>query len=385
MSGMKKWKILFNIIMETVIFFGIAVLLIIGIPKLMGFFWPFVASWILALLATPLCNFLEKHIKLNKKWFSAVIIVLVLLALAGIGYLAVTKLGRELMGLFSGAPEYYVYVQRTIKSFGDSLTNIVSPISSDFRKQIQGFFTDFLSQMGGIINKFAPKGVEMMGSAAADLTNGFIGTVVMIISAYFFIADRERLTEGFWRIVPEDLKPTVRDIKDKVIAALGGFLLAQFKIMCIVFVILLAGFFLMGNPYALLLALVISFVDLLPILGTGTILIPWTLFCFVQRDYRQAMFLIILYVVCLVARQFLQPKMIADSMGLDSMATLVLIYTGYKLNGMKGMILALLAGVIILSLYRLGLFDRKIKRMSRLLYEYRHCGADCEDDSNAKL
>ena len=85
---MKKWKILFNIIMETVIFFGIAVLLIIGIPKLMGFFWPFVASWILALLATPLCNFLEKHIKLNKKWSSAVIIVLVLLALAGIGYLA---------------------------------------------------------------------------------------------------------------------------------------------------------------------------------------------------------------------------------------------------------------------------------------------------------
>lgn len=55
------------------------------------------------------------------------------------------------------------------------------------------------------------------------------------------------------------------------------------------------------------------------------------------------------------------------------------------MNGMKGMILALLAGVIILSLYRLGLFDRKIKRMSRLLYEYRHCGADYEDDSNAKL
>lgn len=370
---MRKWKILFNIVMETVIFLGIAILLIIGIPKLMGFFWPFVASWMLALLATPLCNLLEKHIKLNKKWASAVIIILVLVAIAGIGYLAVTKLGRELMGLFSGAPEYYVYVQRTIKAFGDSLTNIVSPISADFGKQIQGFFADFLSQMGGIINKFAPKGVKMMGSAAADLTNGFIGTVVMIISAYFFIADRERLTEGFWRIVPEDLKSTVRDIKDKVIAALGGFLLAQFKIMCIVFVILLAGFFLMGNPYALLLALVISFVDLLPILGTGTILIPWTLFCFVQRDYRQAVFLVVLYVICLVARQFLQPKMIADSMGLDSMATLVLIYTGYKLDGMKGMILALLAGVIILSLYRLGLFDRKIKRMSKLLYEYRHC------------
>lgn len=375
---MRKWKILFNIIMEAVMFFGIAVLLIWGIPKLMGFFWPFVASWILALLATPLCNFLEKHIKLNKRWSSAVIIVLVLVGIAGMGYLAVTKLGRELMELFSGAPEYYIYVQRTIKSFGDDLINVISPISADFGKQIQGVFNDFLSQMGGVVNKFAPKGVEMMGSAAADLTNGFIGTVVMIIAAYFFIADRERLGEGFWRIIPEDLKPTVCNIKDKVIAALGGFLLAQFKIMCIVFVILLIGFLLIGNPYALLLALVISFVDLLPILGTGTILIPWTLVCFLQKDYRQAVFLIILYVVCLVARQFLQPKMIADSMGLDSMATLVLIYTGYKLNGMKGMILALLAGVIILSLYRLGLFDHKIKRMSQLLYEYRHCESDVD-------
>ena len=370
---MRKWKILFNIIMEMVMFFGIAVLLIWGIPKMMGFFWPFVASWILALLATPLCNFLEKHIKLNKKWSSAVIIVLVLFAIAGGGYVAVTKLGRELMGLFSQAPEYYIYVQQTIRSFGDSLTNMISPISADFGKQVQSVFNDFLSQMGGAINKFAPKGVEMMGAAATDLTNGFIGTIVMIISAYFFIADKERIGEGFWKIVPEDLKPTVCNIKDKVIAALGGFLLAQFKIMCIVFGILLIGFLLIGNPYALLLALVVSFVDLLPILGTGTILIPWTLICFLQKDYRQALFLIVLYVVCLIARQFLQPKMIADSMGLDSMATLVLIYTGYKLNGMKGMILALLAGVIVLSLYRLGLFDGKIERMNQLLYEYRHC------------
>ena len=370
---MKKWKILLNIIMELLVFFGTAMILIFGIPKLMGFFWPFVASWILALLATPLCNFLEKHIKLNKKWSSAVIIILVLVLIAGLGYIAITKLGRELMELFSGAPAYYGYVKTTIKLLSKNLTDIVSPISADFGNQIQVFFNNLLSQMGGVINKFAPKGVEMMGTAAADLTNGFIGTIVMIISAYFFIADRERLGEVFWKVVPEDIGHTARDIKDKVFAALGGFFVAQVKIMCIVFVILLVGFLIIGNPYALLLALVISIVDLLPILGTGTILIPWTLICFLQRDYRQAMFLIILYVVCLVARQFLQPKMIADSMGLDSMTALVLIYSGYKLDGMKGMILALLMGVVIITLYKLGLFDRKIQRMNRLLYEYRHC------------
>lgn len=111
--------------------------------------------------------------------------------IAGLGYIAITKLGRELMELFSGAPAYYGYVKTTIKLLSKNLTDIVSPISADFSNQIQVFFNNLLSQMGGVINKFAPKGVEMMGTAAADLTNGFIGTIVMIISAYFFIADRE--------------------------------------------------------------------------------------------------------------------------------------------------------------------------------------------------
>ncbi len=97
---MKKWKILLNIIMELLVFFGMAMILIFGIPKLMGFFWPFVASWILALLATPLCDFLEKHIKLNKKWSSAVIIILVLVLIAGLGYIAITKLGKGVNGTF---------------------------------------------------------------------------------------------------------------------------------------------------------------------------------------------------------------------------------------------------------------------------------------------
>ena len=68
---MKRWQIGLNIIGEILIFLICAVLLILLVPRLLGFFWPFVASWILAMLASPLCNFLEKHIKLKKQWASA--------------------------------------------------------------------------------------------------------------------------------------------------------------------------------------------------------------------------------------------------------------------------------------------------------------------------
>ena len=102
------------------------------IPKLLGFFWPFVASWILALMAAPLCSFLEKHIRLNKKWASAFVIILVLVLLAGAGYLLITKLGKELISFLSDAPTYYAYFQKAIKILGMKLNGMIAPISSDF-------------------------------------------------------------------------------------------------------------------------------------------------------------------------------------------------------------------------------------------------------------
>lgn len=342
------------------------------IPKLLGFFWPFVASWILALMAAPLCSFLEKHIRLNKKWASAFVIILVLVLLAGAGYLLITKLGKELISFLSDTPTYYAYFQKAIKILGMKLNGMIAPISSDFGNQIQAVFDDLLSQLGAAINKFAPQSVSMLGSAAANVTSGLIGSLVMILSAYFFIVDRDKMKMVLSKWLPDDLEMQYNNIKGKLMAAMGGFFLAQLKIMGIVFVILLIGFFILRSPYAFLLALLISFLDLLPVLGTGTVLIPWALIVLVQGNFHQGIILIILYIVCLLARQLLQPKIIGDSIGMDTLPTLVLIYTGYKLKGMSGMILALLIGTIMMTLYKLGIFDNKIKRVRCLIDKYMH-------------
>ena len=361
-----------NIIFEVLVFAGSAILLLLTVPRLVGFFWPFVVSWLLAFLAAPLCRFLEQRIRLTKRWASACIIIMVLAVLISLGYFIITRLGRELISLLSDAPMYYSYLQKTVNDLGDKVTNIVLPVSPDFGRQIQAVFNDLLSQMGHFMNEIAPKSVEVMGSAAANLTNGLIGVLVMFFSAYFFIADREKIGNAVLRIMPEDVKDTALDIKNKLIAALGGFVLAQFKIMAVIFVILLFGFMILRNPYALLLALLIAFLDLLPIFGTGTVLIPWAVIVLLRGGYRQGIILLVLYVICLLTRQLLQPKIIGDSVGLDTLTTLFLIYTGYKLGGMKGVLLSLLRGVIVITLYKLGLFDHKIRRVNELIYQYRH-------------
>lgn len=369
---MKRWQIGLNIISEILFFLIGAALLIFIVPRLLGFFWPFVASWILAMLATPLCNFLEKHIRLKKQWASAFIIIFVLLILAGIGYLLITKLGRETISFLSDAPVYYSYFQNTIEMLSARLNDVLAPISGDFGNQIETAFNDLLLQAGTTINNFAPKGVEFMGSAAANITNGLVGTLVMILAAYFFIAEREKISVQLLRMVPSDMQEHVRKIRDRLMSALGGFLLAQFKIMFIIFLILLAGLLILRNPYALFLALLIAFLDLLPILGTGTVLIPWAVIVFFSGHFRQGIILLIIYVICLLTRQILQPKIIGDSIGMGTLSTLFLIYTGFKLQGVQGMILALLLGTIVITLYRLGLFDNKIKRLHCLIDAYRH-------------
>ena len=369
---MKRWQIGLNIISEILFFLIGAALLIFIVPRLLGFFWPFVASWILAMLATPLCNFLEKHIRLKKQWASAFIIIFVLLILAGIGYLLITKLGRETISFLSDAQVYYSYFQNTIEMLSARLNDVLAPISGDFGNQIETAFNDLLLQAGTTINNFAPKGVEFMGSAAANITNGLVGTLVMILAAYFFIAEREKISVQLLRMVPSDMQEHVRKIRDRLMSALGGFLLAQFKIMFIIFLILLAGLLILRNPYALFLALLIAFLDLLPILGTGTVLIPWAVIVFFSGHFRQGIILLIIYVICLLTRQILQPKIIGDSIGMGTLSTLFLIYTGFKLQGVQGMILALLLGTIVITLYRLGLFDNKIKRLRCLIDAYRH-------------
>ena len=369
---MKKWQILWNIIFEIFIFLTGFLLLIWLVPKLLGFFWPFVASWILALLAAPLCSFLEKHIRLNKHWASAFVIILVLVILAGAGYFMITRLGKELISFLSDTPMYYAYFQKAMKMLGMKLNGVIAPISSDFGNQVQVVFDDLLSQMGSVINEFAPQSVSMLGSAAANVTSGLIGSLVMILSAYFFIADRDKMKLTLSKWLPDELEEQYNNIKGKLMAAMGGFVLAQLKIMGIVFVILMVGFLILKSPYAFLLALLISFLDLLPVLGTGTVLIPWAVIVLVQGNFHQCIILIVLYVVCLLARQLLQPKIIGDSIGMDTLPTLVLIYTGYKLRGMSGMILALLIGTVVVTLYRLGVFDGKIKRLRFLIDEYMH-------------
>ena len=148
--------------------------------------------------------------------------------------------------------------------------------------------------------------------------------------------------------------------------AVGGYFRAQFKIMFIVFVILTAGLLVLRVPYAVLAAAGIAVLDFLPMLGTGTILIPWAVLWALSGKLSSAAGLVILYAVTQVTRQLIQPKMVGDSIGMDAMTTLIFLFIGYRMAGLIGMIVAIPSGVILIQLYEAGAFAGVIASVREL-------------------
>jgi len=139
--------------------------------------------------------------------------------------------------------------------------------------------------------------------------------------------------------------------------------------MFIIAAVLAAGFLVLGGKYALLLAVIIALLDFLPILGTGTILIPWALVRLVAGEYPFGVGLVVIYVLTLVLRQVIQPKIVGDTMGLDPLMTLLFLYLGFKISGIAGMILAVPIGMLFLNLYEFGAFDSIINSVKTLIHD----------------
>lgn len=364
---MKRWEVYLELIIEFLVaglfFFGI----IFVMPKILGFLWPFVAGWIVSVLANPLRNFLEKKIKVPKKFGSALIIIIALVIIIGVLYFLTGQLVEQVKSLVQEMPrildEIKIQLQQVnqwievhLQRFG--VTPSVLKKGEELYQTIMDALTSWGKELGG-------NSIQYAGGVAKGVTNGLIGSVVMILSAYFFMVQREEIFLFYKRYAPKSLQDKIALIKTHVFLAVGGYVKAQIKIMGIIFVILFIGLWIEGESYAFLLAIIISIWDVLPFLGTGMILIPWAIFKFLDQQFQAGIIFIGLYLICLLARQLLQPKIIGDSIGLKPLPTLFLIYVGLKLGGFAGFIFATILGIVFQNFYKLGFFDPWIARIKK--------------------
>lgn len=353
--------------------FGV-VLFVVLVDDVLRFFLPFVIALVIAAIANPMVRFLEKKVKVKRKHGSVIIIVVVLGVVVGLLYLLGYILFRELFGLLQDLQDIQEKAQELLLLISQRLQGIYDRLPV----KLQGGVSSLARVLDGWLEKavsdFKMPSISVAGSYVKSILDGILIAVITILAAYFFIADRDKLVEGLQKLIPSTVTEYYRLIMENIKSAVGGYFKAQFKIMLIIIVVLFAGFEILGVPYSFLLALLTAFLDFLPVFGTGTIIGPWVVVDLITGKYGEAVFLTILYIVCQLIKQLLQPKMVGDSIGMNPLATLFFMFTGYRLGGIIGMIIGIPVGMVLVNFYRIGIFDRLlrgIKILANSINEFR--------------
>lgn len=189
-----------------------------------------------------------------------------------------------------------------------------------------------------------------------------------LLSSYLFIAQRTEVIAFFRKYVPEGFRTKWMVMYRSLTGAVGGYFKAQLKIEIWIYFLLLVGFMVLRVKYSALIALGTAFLDFFPVFGTGAVLWPWALVKVLGGDYKMALGLMIMWGVGQLVRQLIQPKIVGDSIGVPALPTLFLLFIGYKMGSVVGMILAVPVGIIVANMYQAGFFDTTIASV-RILIE----------------
>ncbi len=347
---MKKYaKALLNLWIAVCILLAVIFLL----PRAIVFFMPFVIGWIIALIAGPPVHFLEKKLKIKRKISSAVVIILVIGLVVFAGYLVLGKLFRELAGFIEDLPDLLRSLQADLNEIGRNLSGLYDKLPRDIQQNLDNIGKN----LNGLAANIAPPTIEAVGDFAKQLPTVIIGIIMCLLSAYFFVAERDSFIGMLSSFLPESLQYRYLIIRRSLFQAVGGYFKAQIRIELWIYLLLVIGLVVLGVNYTLLVALGIAILDFFPFFGTGTVMLPWAIVKFLSADYKMTIGLLAIWGISQLVRQIIQPKIVGDSIGVPPIPTLFLLFIGYKFAGVFGMIVAVPVGIIFWTLYKEGLFD----------------------------
>jgi sporulation integral membrane protein YtvI len=190
-----------------------------------------------------------------------------------------------------------------------------------------------------------------------SLPNFTFTIIIALLAAFFISKDWHSLLKWFFSFFPEKVKSSTANVWLALQHALFGYIRAQLIMISITAVFVIIGLMILDVNYALSIGLLIGLVDLLPYLGVGLVMVPWIIYTFIQGNIFLGVGLSILYGVVLVARSSIEPKVLATSIGLNALATLVAMVVGLKLFGVLGILIGPVTLVFLLAVQRAGVFE----------------------------
>jgi sporulation integral membrane protein YtvI len=312
---------------------------------------PFLLGAGIGALASALAAKLAKYTTAGKKTVSLAALLFLLSSFVTLLFFGIRRLLNELGKLAEGISSGEGTAGEFLRNALDILGRLGEWIASRLPNTDTEDMTDKAEAINDFIESIAGNLLSSIGSAIPGILSTILkalpeillGLVVTIIAAFYFTLDGERIRNGIRSILPESAKAMLSHIKKEAAVAAIGYLRSYSLILLITFAEMFFGLSVLGVEYSLLLAAITAVVDILPVLGVGIVLLPWALSALVTKDIFLGAGLLILYVITVAVRQFIEPRIVGENLGLHPLLTLAAFYLGYRLFGFAGILVAPLA------------------------------------------
>ena len=299
---------------------------------------PFIIGFLVSLMLRPLSVWLAKITRLNQKVVAILILVLFYSAIGTLLIVSGVKIAKIIGDFVVTLPDYYTStVAPGLSRLLNDLTSFLNALDPSLQTTMQNLTGNIISSLAGVVTSYSTAALNWLTGFAGALPMFLIDFIIAVISSFFVSADYP----GIKSFLLLQLKPRqleiLRMIRDNVKSVLGNYLKAYVKLMSLTFLELLVGLSLAGVRGAAPIALGIAVFDILPVVGTGTIVLPWVLIELLAGNISRAVKLLIMYAVIAAVRNFLEPRLIGRQIGLHPLITLLCMYVGASLFGIVGL------------------------------------------------
>ncbi len=299
---------------------------------------PFVLAFGIAFLLKPIIRLLSRKTKL--KWnLWAIVCVLVFYSTVGVLLgLGAVKLTAWLETVLVRLPSLYTNtVAPALTTFFDSLQHKINLLDPTVVEVLGDVGDQIVGSLGSSLSNLSMNAVGVISGIATSVPGILLNVLITIIATFFTAADYPNITRFIVRQLPEKAADIVLKVKNQIGEIIGQFLRSYMLIMLITFFELTVGFLILGIDNALAIALLIALFDILPILGTGGIVIPWMIINFMLGNVRLGAGLLVVYIVVTVVRNIVEPRIIGLKVGIHPLITLISMFVGAELFGIIGL------------------------------------------------
>lgn len=332
-------------------------LLVYAVPPLLSLLAPFVLALIVAWLLNPMVRWLQRKLSVSRKILSMILIILIFCIIGGLLYGVGHMVVSQTRSLFENWSSVMDALLGMVDSVVAALNRLGDFVPAGVLTTGEGLAESLSNWLRGLdISGWLTSLAGRAPSLVSGVSSFAISTVVFIMASYFITSDYPRLRFLLTDRVPADTRTFCGTVKRIFMEAFGGYLKSQLLLSLGVFVILAVGFLIIRQPYGLLLAAGFAVLDFIPIIGAGTVMIPWAVVDLIIGNYVGGIQLLVIWGIIALFRRMGEPKILGDQTGLSPILSLLGIYVGMKVGGVLGMIVGPLLLLVLINLAKLGIF-----------------------------